>query len=114
MCAGKDFWHLQGIERLGIPSVMLTDGPHGLRKQAGKGDHLGLGESNPATCFPAGCTTASSFDKELVKEIGVRLGEIGQAEDVSLILGPALTSRDPRSVEGILNITQRIPICLRR
>ena len=89
-CVGKDFWHVQGLERLGIPSVMLTDGPHGLRKQAGTGDHLGLGSSNPAICFPAGCATASSFDPEIAELVGVELGKLCQAEDVSTILGPAM------------------------
>ena len=89
-CVGKDFWHVQGLERLNIPSVMLTDGPHGLRKQGGSGDHLGLGSSNPAICFPAGCATASSFDPEIAELVGTELGKLCQAEDVSTILGPAM------------------------
>jgi len=52
MLNGLDFWHLKGVERLGIPSVMVTDGPHGLRKQAGASDHLGINASVPATAFP--------------------------------------------------------------
>ena len=52
LCSGMDFWHLKGIERLGIPAIMVTDGPHGLRKQAGAADHVGLNASIPATCFP--------------------------------------------------------------
>ena len=61
LCSGADFWHLKGIERLGIPSIMVTDGPHGLRKQEGESDHVGLNDSVPATCFPtASCTAASS------------------------------------------------------
>lgn len=52
LCSGADFWHTKAVERAGVPAVMVTDGPHGLRKQAGSGDHVGLGESVPATCFP--------------------------------------------------------------
>lgn len=57
LCSGETFWTTKGIERLSIPSIMLTDGPHGLRKQAGSADHLGLNESVPATCFPSACLT---------------------------------------------------------
>lgn len=89
LCSGSDFWHTKAVERLGIPAVMLSDGPHGLRKQNGKGDHLGLGESIEATCFPAACATASSFDVDLIEEIGQTLGEECQAEDLSVLLGPA-------------------------
>lgn len=66
MCSGKDFWHLKGVERLGIPEVMVADGPHGLRKQPNEADHLGIAESIVAVCFPAACATASSFDTELI------------------------------------------------
>ncbi len=90
MCSGADFWHLKGIERLGIPSVMVTDGPHGIRKQAGEADHLGINESEKAVCFPAGCATASSFDRNLARRLGETLGQECQAVDVSVILGPAM------------------------
>ena len=90
MCSGADFWHLKKVERLGIPEVMVSDGPHGLRKQTGKADHLGIGESVEAVCFPAACATASSFDTDLMYEMGRTLGEECQAEDVSILLGPAV------------------------
>jgi beta-glucosidase len=90
LCGGKDFWHTRGLERLGIPSVMVTDGPHGLRKQKGSSDHLGIGESVEAVCFPAACAFTSSFDKSLAERLGTALGETCQAEDVSIILGPAI------------------------
>lgn len=90
MCSGADFWHLKGVERLGIPSVMVTDGPHGLRKQAQGADHLGINESEKAICFPAGCATASSFDRDLIRRQGELLGQECQAMDVSTILGPAM------------------------
>lgn len=90
LCSGLDFWHTKPIERLGIPSVMVGDGPHGLRKQAGEGDHLGINDSIVAVCFPAACATTSSFDTELVHEMGEVLGEECQAEDLSVLLGPAV------------------------
>ncbi len=85
---GKDFWHLKGVERLGVPEIMVTDGPHGLRKQAGESDHLGLNASVPATAFPTASATACSFDRDLLYEMGAALGEICQEEDVAVILGP--------------------------
>ena len=57
LCSGLDFWHTKGVERLGIPSEMVSDGPHGLRKQDDKADHLGINDSIQAVCFPAGCAT---------------------------------------------------------
>ncbi|WP_339258786.1 glycoside hydrolase family 3 C-terminal domain-containing protein [Paenibacillus sp. FSL R5-0713] len=90
MCSGLDFWHLKGVERLGIPSIMVTDGPHGLRKQDGSTDHLGLTSSVPATCFPSAAGLASSWDKDLARQVGVALGEECQAEDVAVLLGPGV------------------------
>lgn len=88
MCSGLDFWRLKGVERLGIPSVMVTDGPHGLRKQREGADHLGLFDSVPATCFPSAAGVASSWDRELIEKMGRALGEECQAEDVAVLLGP--------------------------
>lgn len=88
LCSGLDFWHLKNVERLDIPSVMVSDGPHGLRKQQGKGDHLGLNESVQSTCFPTAVTTASSWDRDLLRQMGEALGEEALAEQVSVILGP--------------------------
>lgn len=90
LCSGLDFWHLKGVERLGVPSIMVSDGPHGLRKQDDKADHLGLNESIQAVCFPAGCATACSFDEELLERMGRALGEECRAEGVSVLLGPAV------------------------
>lgn len=90
LCCGKDFWHLNGIERFGVPSVMVTDGPCGLRKQADAADHLGLNASVTAVSFPTGSCVASSYDDELMNALGVTLAEECQAEDVAVILGPAL------------------------
>jgi len=89
LCSGLDFWHTKGVKRLGIPSIMMADGPHGLRKQAGKTEHLGINTSVPATCFPSGATLACSWDRKLIEKVGIALGEEFQAEGVSIILGPA-------------------------
>ncbi|EFU40896.1 glycoside hydrolase family 3 domain protein [Paenibacillus vortex V453] len=88
MCSGLDFWNLKGVERLGIPSIMVTDGPHGLRKQRQGADHLGIFDSVPSTCFPSAAGLASSWDRELIRQVGVALGEECQAEDVAVLLGP--------------------------
>ncbi|MCM1121963.1 MAG: glycoside hydrolase family 3 C-terminal domain-containing protein [Eubacterium sp.] len=90
MCSGADFWHTEAVERLGIPASMVSDGPHGLRKQDDKADHLGVNESIKAVCFPAGCGTAASFNRELLQKMGETLGNECQAEGVSVILGPAV------------------------
>ena len=90
LCSGKTFWHLEANERLGVPSIMLTDGPHGLRKQSTAGDHVGLNASVPATCFPTASALASSWDRDLLRQIGVALGEQCVAEDVAVLLGPGM------------------------
>lgn len=90
ICSGLDFWHTKPVERLGVPSVMVCDGPHGLRKQNDKADHAGVNDSIPAVCFPAGCATAASFDRNLLRTLGEAIGEGCQAEGVSVILGPAV------------------------
>ena len=89
-CSGRSVWHLEASERLGLPTVMLTDGPHGLRKQAGAADHAGLNQSVPATCFPTACALASSWDRHLLREVGVALGEQCAAENVAVLLGPGM------------------------
>ncbi|GMX62581.1 glycoside hydrolase family 3 C-terminal domain-containing protein [Paenibacillus elgii] len=89
LCSGLNFWQTKPVERLGIPSIMLTDGPHGLRKQRGGLDHLGFADSVPATCFPSAAGLACSWDRKLMEQVGVALGEECQAEDVAILLGPA-------------------------
>jgi beta-glucosidase len=88
LCSGKNFWHLKGIERLGIPSIMVTDGPHGLRKQAGDSDQVGLSDSVPATCFPTASALAATWNRDLIYQVGEALGEECRAENVGVILGP--------------------------
>lgn len=96
LVSGKNFWHTHALERLGVPSMMLTDGPHGLRKQGVKGDHLGISASLPSTCFPTAAATACSFDEELLQDIGKALGEECRKEDVAVLLGPAMNlKRNP-------------------
>ena len=90
LLGGDDFWHTKAVERLGIPRFMLSDGPHGLRKQEQGGDHLGINDSIKAVCFPAACATASSFDTELMTRMGAIIGDECQAEDVAVVLGPAV------------------------
>ncbi len=87
---GKGEWQTRGFERLGIPSIFCSDGPHGLRKQAGAGDHLGLNASLPATCFPSAATIAGSWDEELGEQLGKCLGEEALVQDVNILLGPGL------------------------
>lgn len=90
LCSGADFWHTERVERLGIPAMMVSDGPHGLRKQDQEADHLGVNDSIKAVCFPAGCGTAASFNRDLITGMGEVLGEECQAEGVGVILGPAV------------------------
>ena len=90
LTSGADFWTTKAVERAGVPAMMLTDGPHGLRKQAGASDHLGLNESVPATCFPPAVALGSSWDAELAERVGEALGVESVIEDVAVILGPGI------------------------
>ncbi len=87
---GGGFWVTAGYDDAGIPSVMITDGPHGLRKQEGGGDHLGVGESVPATCFPPAAGMASSWNPALVERVGIALGQECRQQDVAVLLGPGV------------------------
>ena len=90
LLSGKDFWQTRSVERLGIPSMMLSDGPHGIRKQEGAGDQLGLNGSLPATCYPTAATIANSWDPALGEELGEHLGVEAASQDVCVLLGPGL------------------------
>jgi beta-glucosidase len=90
LTSGLDFWHTKPIERLGLPSIMLTDGPNGLRKQPEGGDHLGLTSSVPATCFPPAAGIASSWDSDLMARVGAAVGLEAAIEDVAVLLGPGI------------------------
>ncbi len=90
LLSGEDFWHTKAVERLGIPQSMVSDGPHGLRKQDEQADHLGINDSIKAVCFPAASATAASFDTALVEKMGKSLGDSCQHEKLSVLLGPAV------------------------
>ncbi len=88
LCSGKDFWNLKGIDHLDIPSILITDGPHGLRKELISGDAPVMNQSVPATCFPTASAMAASWDRDLIREIGIALAEECLEENVSVLLGP--------------------------
>lgn len=90
LLSGKDFWDTRTVERLGVPNITLSDGPHGVRRQIGAGDQLGLNPSHPATCFPTAATIANSWDTALGEEIGECLGEEAASQGVAVLLGPGL------------------------
>jgi len=90
LLSGADFWHTAALESHGVPSIMLTDGPHGLRKQRGSGDHLGIGDSVPATCFPPAVAMGSSWDVDLVRRVGEAIGAEAAVENVAVVLGPGV------------------------
>lgn len=96
MLSGASEWDSRGNERAGIPSFVMSDGPHGVRRQLGAGDHLGLGQSKPATCFPTAGTVANSWDPALAEEMGEALGKEAHDLDVNVLLGPGLNiKRNP-------------------
>ena len=96
LMSGKNFWQTQDIERLGIPSIYLSDGPHGLRKQQDEADNLGINQSHKATCFPTAVTVASSWNLELGEEIGHALGQEAIHQKVHVLLGPGMNiKRNP-------------------
>lgn len=88
--SGRGEWQSREVKRLGIPSIFCADGPHGIRKQEGEGDHLGLNASLPATCFPTAATVANSWDEKLGEEVGRALGEEAAVLGVDVLLGPGL------------------------
>ncbi|WP_125570671.1 beta-glucosidase family protein [Lacticaseibacillus songhuajiangensis] len=90
LCVGKDFWHTQDVQRLGVASTVLTDGPHGIRKQVGTGNQLGLGESVKAICFPTGSAIAASFDPNTSELVGSEIGKLARKEQIGVVLGPAM------------------------
>ena len=97
LLTGKDFWQTKDFPELEVPSMFLSDGPHGLRKQAAAADHLGLNASIPATCFPTAATMANSWNEELGEQMGEALGEEAASLKVNMLLGPGTCmKRNPR------------------
>ena len=92
LLSGADYWHTKSIERVGLPSVSMSDGPHGLRKEVFSGKK-GEKTTLPAVCFPTACLTACSFDRSLLRELGTALGEAARAENVDILLGPGLNCK---------------------
>ncbi len=90
LCSGRDFWHTKAVKSQNVPEFEVSDGPHGLRRQTLKDDHIGSSESIKAVCFPAACAVASSFDRNLLSKMGKAIGNECQAEGVGTILGPAV------------------------
>lgn len=90
MLSGRDFWNSQDIPELGIPAIVLTDGPHGIRRQAGDADHLGINDSLPSTCYPPAVAVGSSWDATIAHEVGSAIGREARAFDVSVVLGPGV------------------------
>ncbi len=90
LTSGASFWYTKPLERVGLPAIMVTDGPHGLRKQREGGDHLGMGDSVPATCFPPAVGLGSSWDVDLIERVGQALGAETSIENVAVLLGPGI------------------------
>lgn len=90
LCSGADFWHTKAIDRLNIPAAMVSDGPHGIRKQESLADHMGVAESIKAIGFPTASAMACSFDRDLLHKVGDALGEECVAEDLAVLLGPGI------------------------
>jgi beta-glucosidase len=93
LCLGSDFWHTAPVERLGIPPIMVSDGPHGLRAQLEEADHVGIGGSAPATCFPTASAIGSSWNPELFRTVGEALGREAKKLGVSVVLGPGINMK---------------------
>jgi beta-glucosidase len=93
LCLGSDFWHTAPVERLGIPAIMVSDGPHGLRAQLGEADHVGLMGSAPATCFPTASALGSSWNPDLFRAVGEALSREAKKLGVSVVLGPGINMK---------------------
>lgn len=93
LCSGADFWHTEAFDGLEVPAVMVSDGPHGLRKQEEDADHMGIGGSIRAICFPTASAMACSWDRELINQVGDALGEECISEDIAVLLGPGINMK---------------------
>ena len=99
LTSGADFWHTTAVERAGVPAIMMTDGPHGVRKQVVEGGAAEVGDSAPATCFPPAVTLGCTWDPELMRRVGEALGREAAAQGVAVLLGPGVNIKRTR-LEG--------------
>ena len=109
LLSGGTVFTTRALPGKGIPAITLSDGPNGVRKQAGAADHLGLNPSVPATCFPTSATVANSWDPELGEAVGAAMGEEAAAQGVSVLLGPACTSSAAPCAAATSSISRRTP-----
>lgn len=93
LCSGYDFWHTKSLKKFGLEPVMMCDGPHGLRKQIGEGDHLGINESIETVCYPTASALAASFDRDVMRRLGRALGQECKSEKVGMLLGPGINMK---------------------
>lgn len=114
LLAGKDVWHTREIPRLNIPAITLSDGPSGLRKQAGEGDHLGLNASTKATCIPSAATLACSWDDTVSEAMGAVVGRDAANQGVDVLLAPGLNTKRSSLVRPQLRVLLRRPVPLRQ
>ena len=112
--SGADFWHTSPLAEHGVPSIMLTDGPHGLRKQQGAGDHVGLSDAAPATCFPTAVTLGSSWDVELIEEVGRALGRETRRRGRGRAARPRAEPQAPPGRRTQLRVLLRGPAAVRQ
>mgnify|MGYP005763148341 CR=1 FL=1 len=90
LLSGRDIWSTYPFEHAGLPAMFLSDGPHGVRRQVGEGDHLGLNASQPATCFPTAAGVANSWNPALAEQAGQTIGAEAASQQVNVLLGPGL------------------------
>ncbi|MDY0985039.1 glycoside hydrolase family 3 C-terminal domain-containing protein [Microbacterium sp. CFBP9023] len=90
LLSGQDFWSSQPIPEAGIPSIVLTDGPHGIRRQDAESDHLGINDALPSTCFPPAVAVGSSWDPQIAAQVGAAVGREGLAFGIGVVLGPGV------------------------
>ena len=93
LCSGLDFWHTKPVSRLGLDSIMVSDGPNGLRTQKADSDHLGLGQAVTAVCFPTGSALGASFDTDIAGELGRTIADAAKTEGLHTVLGPAINMK---------------------
>ena len=111
LCLGSDFWHTAPVERLGIPAIMVSDGPHGLRAQPEEADHVGISGSVPATCFPTACALGSSWDPQLARRVGEALGREARAQAWPWCSARASTSSARRCAGATSSTSPRTRCC---